>query len=114
MRRVLSNFNMLNIFYVNNFRRQKSNLSSSIYNLEQRIPDVDKDCHFVASFLVILKEEGGGRVLSNIDMRKLFYINGFGRQKSNLSSSKYNNLRQRILDISKSQGISPVDHAQLT
>ena len=57
---VLSNFNMLNIFYVNNFRRQKSNLSSSIYNLEQRIPDVDKDCHFVASFLVILKEEGGG------------------------------------------------------
>ena len=105
---------MLNIFYVNNFRRQKSNLSSSIYNLEQRIPDVDKDCHFVASFLVILKEEGGGRVLSNIDMRKLFYINGFGRQKSNLSSSKYNNLRHRILDISKSQGISPVDHAQLT
>ena len=47
-------------------------------------------------------------------MRKLFYINGFGRQKSNLSSSKYNNLRQRIPDISKSQGISPVDHAQLT
>ena len=35
-------------------------------------------------------------------------------KKSNLSSSKYNNLRQRIPDISKSQGISPVDHAQLT
>ena len=53
-------------------------------------------------------------MLSNVNMRKLFYINGFGRQKSNLSSSKYNNLRQRIPDISKSQGISPVDHAQLT
>ena len=114
MRRVLSNFNTLNIFYVNNFRRQKSNLSSSICNLEQRIPDVDKNCHFVASFLVILKEGGGERVLSNVNMRKIFYINGFGRQKSNLSSSKYNNLRQRIPDISKSEGISPVDHSQLT
>ena len=57
-RRVLSNVNMLNIVYINNFGRQKSNLSSSICNPEQRIPDVDKNCHFVASILVVLREGG--------------------------------------------------------
>ena len=40
-RRVLNNVNMLNIFYINSFGRQKSNVSSSICNPEQRIPDVD-------------------------------------------------------------------------
>ena len=49
---------MLNIVYINNFGRQKSNLSSSICNPEQRIPDVDKNCHFVTSILVVLR--GGG------------------------------------------------------
>ena len=94
---MLSNVNMLNIVYINNFGRQKSNLSSSICNPEQRIPDVDKNCHFVASILVVLRQ--GGRVLSNVNMLKLFYINSFGGQKSNLSSSKYNNLRLCIPDI---------------
>ena len=88
---------MLNIVYINNFGRQKSNLSSSICNSEQRTADVDKNCHFVASILVVLRE--GGRVLSNVNMLKLFYINSFGGQKSNLSSSKYNNLRLCIPDI---------------
>ena len=67
---MLSDVNMLNIVYINNFGRQKSNLSSSICNPEQRIPDVDKNCHFVASILVVLRE--GGRVLSNVNMLKLF------------------------------------------
>ena len=40
-RRVLNNVNMLNIFYINSFERQKSNVSSSICNPEQRIPDVN-------------------------------------------------------------------------
>ena len=40
-RRVLNNVNMLNIFYINSFGRQKSNVSSSICNPEQRIPNVD-------------------------------------------------------------------------
>ena len=94
---MLSKVNMLNIVYINNFGRQKSNLSSSICNPEQRIPDVDKNCHFVASILVVLRE--GRRVLSNVNMLKLFSINSFGGQKSNLSSSKYNNLRLCIPDI---------------
>ena len=97
---MLSDVNMLNIVYINNFGRQKSNLSSSICNPEQRIPDVDKNCHFVDSILVILREGGGGRrVLSNVNMLKLFYINSFRGQKNNLSSSKYNNLRLCIPDI---------------
>ena len=53
-------------------------------------------------------------MLSNVNMLKLFYINSFGGQKSNLSSSKYNNLRLCIPDIYYSKGISSVDHAQLT
>ena len=103
MRRVLSNVNMLNIVYINNFGRQKGNLSSSICNPEQRIPDVDKNCHFVASILVILREGGGGRrVLSNVNMLKLFYINSFGGQKV---TSAHRNII--ILDCAYLTFISP-------
>ena len=97
---MLSNVNMLNIVYINNFGRQKSNLSSSICNPEQRIPDVDKNCHFVASILVVLRQ--GGRVLSNVNMLKLFYINSFGGQKV---TSAHRNII--ILDCAYLTFISP-------
>ena len=41
----------------------------------------------ISSLLVLSFGEGGRRVLSNVNMLKVFYINSFGRQKINLSSS---------------------------